>query len=228
MCISFGISILFTCLVLILNERLSDIYFSLGTLSMYMFTVQGLYHTEDLTGGVFWLSGMKTFIINYEISDITQYFWLIIVITLAVVGWFLYLQSTTFYKILQSWWESTHVLQSFGIRTWIYKFGIIMITTGLAVVWGSVYAFYYRYISPQGFWLSFVTPLLAILILTTKASIIRTVFISIWVIGSYEALRFVKIVDPSKLGYVREMLFGLGIFLAAWIVFTRLKTARSI
>lgn len=51
-----------------------------------------------------------------------------------------------------------------------------------------------------------------------------TTFI-IWYI--YEMFRFIKIVDVSKIGYLREMLFALMVMCIVFFVFRRLSFSRE-
>jgi hypothetical protein len=44
---------------------------------------------------------------------------------------------------------------------------------------------------------------------------------------AYEYLRFFKVVDPSKIGYFREMLFGIIVVVVAFVVFRKTSFGRE-
>jgi len=52
--------------------------------------------------------------------------------------------------------------------------------------------------------------------------------VALLVTFAYEYLRFFKVVDPSKMGYFREMLFGMVIIIVSFIVFRKTKFGREL
>ncbi len=90
-----------------------------------------------------------------------------------------------------------------------------------------MYIEYYSYVSPSTFWFGFLVTLMA----TTYASYIFremmtfVITFGIWYI--YEIFRFVKIVDASKVGYMREMLFAVLVMCIVFFVFRRLSFSRE-
>ena len=90
-----------------------------------------------------------------------------------------------------------------------------------------MYAWYFSYLSAASFWI----PLLIILMATTYSSFlfgeIGRFLMTLILMYLYEAFRFAKFVDPSRVGYLREMLFAAMVMVIVFFVFRRVKFARE-
>jgi len=104
---------------------------------------------------------------------------------------------------------------------------MILITTALAVIGGNLFASYYLYIDPSSFWLGMLELVLVIVFISYKRNDGGTFLVALLVIFFYEYLRFFKFVDPSKIGYLREMLFGAMVMLVSFWVFKKTKFGRE-
>jgi ABC-type branched-subunit amino acid transport system permease subunit len=86
-----------------------------------------------------------------------------------------------------------------------------------------LFSFYIGFIDPQTFFIHLLITLLAITFISYKLGDFLTLIVSIFIVFSYEYLRFFKIVDPTDLGYFRQMFFALLIMIVAFIVFKKVK-----
>ena len=221
-------SLVFTILVLYLSNRLDEVYFTLWTFALYILVFQLALNMDGITGWALWLTWMTQNIIwAISIQNITWFliFALIIVFIVILALW--YFKSSFFYKTLQWWWEKALVVKSLGVKIKRYKLIMILITTFLAVLWGNLFGFYYLYIDPSSFWLSMLINVLLISFLSYKFDDLRTFGIALLVLFFYEYLRFFKIVDPSKVGYFREIVFAIFIMISAFIVFRKTSFSRE-
>lgn len=227
-CISFVASLGFTLLVLYLSKRLDEVYFTLGTLALYILVFQLALNMDGITWWPLGLSGMTQNIIGtLSIQDITWYLISAGVLVLVIALGLRYFKSTFFFKALKWRWEREVVIKSLGVRIQRYKLVMVLITTFLAVVGGNLFAFYYLYIDPKSFWLGMLILILIIGFLSYKANDLRSLLIAIIVLLAYEYLRFFKIVEPSKIGYFREIIFSLLIMISAFVVFRKTSFSRE-
>jgi len=226
--ISFLVSIGFTFLVLFLSKRLNDVYFTIGTLSLYVLVYQLAYNMESIT---WWALGLsltnRTLIWWISVSTLNSFLVFGGVLIALIIWWLVYFKKTYFYKTLMWWGEREFVVKSLWVKIDIYKFGMILVTTLLASLAWWLYAFYYLYIDPSTFWFTMLVPVLVIVFLSYKRNDWWTLIISLLVMFAYEYLRFFKIVEPSKIWYFREMMFWLIIVVVSFIVFRKTNFGRE-
>lgn len=139
----------------------------------------------------------------------------------VVIGLLVFFVHSYLYRLLQAWGENILVVRSLGINVSYIKIVLIVFTTLLAVVGGSLYAFYYQFIDPKAFWIGLVTLLLAISFLSYNMSYVGVFGCSLVLTFVYEYLRFFKIFDVGSIGYIREGLFAVIVMISAWVVFRR-------
>jgi len=226
--ISFLVSIGFTFLVLFLSKRLNDIYFTIGTLSLYILVYQLAYNVESITWWALWLSLINRILIWWvSVSTLNSFLVFGGILITLVILWLVYFKKTYFYKTLIWWWEKDLVIKSLWVKIDVYKFGMILITTLLASLAWWLYAFYYLYIDPSTFWFTMLVPVLVIVFLSYKRNDWWTLIVSLLVMFAYEYLRFFKIVEPSKIWYFREMMFWLIIVVVSFVVFRKTNFGRE-
>jgi len=226
--ISFLLCIAFTFLVLFLSSKLDDVYFSIGTLALYILFYQLAYNLEWITWWALWLSWITRVLVD-GVNFTSMNAFLIVAGAIAplVFLFLFFLKRSYFYKVLTWWWENEIVVKSLGVKINKYKLAMILITTFLAVVWGNLFSFYYLYIDPSTFWLGMLILLIVITFISYKFNDWWTLLVSIIVMMAYEYLRFFKVVDPSKIGYFREMVFGIIVVVTAFIVFRKTSFGRE-
>ena len=226
--LSFLLSLPITFIILFLSSKLSDVYFSIGTLALYVLAYQLAINMEFITWWVFWLFGMTQNIIwNIYLEWLTDYLILVSIICFFVIWFLIFLKKTYFYTVLKWWWENSTILQVLWVKINIYKFFMISLTTLLAVIWGNLYWFYYLYIDPSSFWISMLVLLLVLIFVSYKFDEIGTFIVSLLIISFYEYLRFFKVVDVTKLWYFREIIFALLIMIVAFFVFRKVNFGRD-
>jgi len=228
MLISWAITIPFTLLIIFLSKRLSWVYFIVGTLSLYMFFFQLAINWESLTWWAFWLSGIRRILRwNTMVTGLQQFLLLACVFCAIVLIWLRLFKRTYFFTVLKGWWENDTVLKVLGTHISRYTFVMILITSLCAVIGGNLFTFYYLYIDPRSFWLSMLILILVIGFISYKRWELRTFIVALIVIFAYEYLRFFKVVDPSKLGYLREWIFALAIMITSYITFKNTSFGRE-
>lgn len=218
----------FTLLVIFLSKRLNGVYFIVGTLALYMFFFQLAINWEWLTGGAFGLSGITRVLRGHSMIVWLEQFLLLATIlgAIVLVGLRAF-KRTYFFSILKGRWENDTVLKVLWVPISRYTFVMVIITSLCAVIGGNLFAFYYLYIDPRSFWLSMLILVLVISFISYKWWELPTFIVALLVIFGYEYLRFFKVVDPSKLGYLRELIFAIAIMATSYITFKRTSFGRE-
>jgi ABC-type branched-subunit amino acid transport system permease subunit len=226
--ISFFLSLCFTFIVLFLSGKLNEMYFMIGTFALYILVYQGAYNLEGVTGGALGLSGMsRTLFGTIEISSLTSFLRSILGVAIIIISLLRYFKKTSFYKVLLARAEKEIVVKSLGMKVSRYKLGLILLSTFLASVAGMFYTFYYLYIDPSSFRFSTLILALVIVFLSYKWNDIGTLIVAILILFCYEYLRFFKFVEASKMGYFREIIFGVIIIILAFFFFRKVKFVRE-
>lgn len=226
--IAFALSLLFTFFVLYLSSRLDDVYFTIWTLALYILAYQLAFNLEWITGGALWMSGMNRNIIGDIFAPGLQPYLIFSAIIGAIIfAGLLYFKRTYLYRILQWWGENAVVIKSLGVQISWHKLIMIGITTLLASIGWWLYSFYYLYIDPPTFWLGMLILLITISFVSYKRNDLGVLLVSFIVLLGYEYLRFFKVVDAAKVGYLREIIFGLLIIIVAFVIFRKTSFGRS-
>jgi branched-chain amino acid transport system permease protein len=197
-------------------------------LALYILVYQLAYNMESITWwalGLPWIS--RALIGNISLSGIVPFLIFSLIVVWLIFSWLWLLKKSYFYKMLTGWWENEIVLKSLGVKINLYKFTMILITSFLAVVGGNIFAFYYLYIDPSSFWIGMLMIILVISFISYKFNDWWTLLTSVIIILIYEYLRFFKVVDPSKIGYFREIFFGVLIVVVAFVVFRKTSFGRD-
>jgi len=228
MAIAIVFSLFFTGFVLYLSDRLSGAYFDIGTLAFYILCLQLAFNLEWITGGALGLSGMgRNFVWSLSLWSLESYGIMTIIVSLLCLFFLSRFKKTYFYTILRWRGERELVVKSLWVEVSIYKFTMIVITTVLAAIGWSLFAFYYLYIDPPSFWLYLLTLLVIIGLVSYRINDWWTMLVALGVVFFYEILRFAKIVDPSQVWYVREIMIVLIQVFAAYLVFKKHGFERS-
>jgi ABC-type branched-subunit amino acid transport system permease subunit len=196
-------------------------------LALYILCYQLAYNLESVTGWAFGLTSMQRIFLLGDISTLEGYLIFVMVLLVVLISLLMFFKQTYLYTILQWRWEREVILRALGVWVSRYKLIMIILTTLLAVIGGNLYGFYYLYIDPPSFWLPMLILLLVVVFVSYRFNEIGTFLVALVILGAYEWLRFFKIVDPSKIGYLREIIFALIIMIATFRVFRTTKFWRS-
>lgn len=226
--VAFLLSIFFTFFVLYFSSKLSNVYFIIWTLSIYILSLHFARNIE-ITWWAMWISAINQNIIwDYSLQSWYDYFLFSSIILLIIIIILIYIKKTLFYKALIWWWENELILKSLWINVKLYKLFMIILTTFLAIVWWWIYSFYFMYISVESFWLTLISTVIVISFLSYKFNEIGTFIISFLVIFGYEYLRFLKIVDQTHLWYFREIIFSILIMISSYFMFRNTDFWRDV
>lgn len=225
--VAFVFSLVCTCIVLYLSDRLKGLYFAIWTLALYLLILQLTRNMEGITNGVFWLTGMERTVWPITLVWLEQFMiWVWVVVVLLIVG-MKYFTKTFLFQTLKAWWERDIVIRSLWVNVTMYKAVLIFLTTFLAVLWWWLFASYYQYIDPYSFWITLLILVLALIFGSFSLWEIGTFLFTIAVIAFSEYLRFYKWIDPSKIWFFREMWFALFMMLTSYVVFKKVSFGRE-
>ena len=95
--LSCTVSILFTFLVLFLSSKLNDVYFSIGTLALYILAYQLAYNLEAITWWALWLSWISRNLIGLlSVTSLWSYLLLSLAIITVLFTWLFFFKKSYF------------------------------------------------------------------------------------------------------------------------------------
>ena len=193
------------------SVKLKGDYFILATLGFQMIVYTILYNWISVTRGPYGIPGRRAIKLfgMWSINGIHSYFFLSLVLVMAVVWFFRHLQRSPYGRMLKAIRTDELSSQALGRNTIQLKSWAFFISAAFAGLAGTVYASYMSYIDPTSFTLDE-----SIFIIT--ALFIGGIGSSVWgsVVGAAvvvilpELLRFVGLPD-SVAANLRQIIYGL-------------------
>lgn len=227
MLISLVPAILFMLFVHNLSRRLSWYYFLIWTLCFYIFSFQ-LVRNLDIVWGAQWISLKNLYIIGDFYLKTLESKCIAIVLVSMVLALLTYLYKLSWhYKILKWGGHSTQVLSSIWLTYNTYSLFVFLIIVVFASIGANFLLYYISFIDPYTFWLPVVITLLMLALFSYRYNEFVLYLASFILVAGLEYLRFFRVVDPSKIGVVKEIIFSLLIIVVAYFAFKKMKFLRQ-
>ena len=190
---------------------LSEDYFLLGTLGFVMIFYNVVRNWDSFTGGAYGIAGIsRPNLFGWEIKTVFAYFIFSAVICGLVYLLALFLERSSFGRVLNAIRDDESALQVFGYKTHHYKLIVFAIGSAMASLGGSLFAGYITYIDPGSFFVSIIA--WAVIIIGGLGSLRGAVLGALLIAFLPEIFRFIGF--PAALaGDMRALLYGLTIVL---------------
>jgi branched-chain amino acid transport system permease protein len=148
-CISVAIMAVFAFVISKPILKLSGHYLAMATLGVGIIINIVLNSEEEITGGTDGMSVDTFSIFGYEFVDSLQWYILSVFLLIVLIWTFENLINSPFGRVLRSIHDSEKAAGSVGIDVSYYKSAAFVISVVIAVVAGSLYAFFSGFISPE-------------------------------------------------------------------------------
>lgn len=218
-CILFSmlLSALFSIFIGAISLRLTQDYFAIGTLAFSSLVSALLVNWKSLTRGVLGIPGIpRPIFFGYELVE-TESFLLLVLVCLLISQIFLYICfQNSFGRGLRAQSEMNHAALAIAKNTRLLRTNSFIVSSALAGLAGSLYAYYINYIDPSSFSFSESVFILSIVVIGKPGSFRGTLLASIFLVLLPEPLRFIDI-PPSVLGPMRQLLHALILFIVVWL-----------
>ena len=148
-CISVAVMAVFAFVISKPILKLSGHYLAMATLGVGIIINIVLNSEEEITGGTDGMSVDTFSIFGYEFVDSLQWYILSVFLLIVLIWTFENLINSPFGRVLRSIHDSEKAAGSVGIDVSYYKSAAFVISVVIAVVAGSLYAFFSGFISPE-------------------------------------------------------------------------------
>ena len=214
---SFLLSGLLAFAIGAISVRLSQDYFAIGTLAFSAVISAILINWRELTKGVLGISGIPRPVFS-GIELIENKHFLVLTWTVALLTQIILfvLFHSGFARSLRAQAEYEPAALALGYNTKGIRLLSFYISSSIAGLAGSLFAYYLNYIDPSSFAFSEMVFVLTIVIVGRPGSFWGTILAAIFLVLLPEPLRFIEF-SPGILGPMRQMLYALILFgIIAW------------
>jgi branched-chain amino acid transport system permease protein len=224
---SLVLSGLFAFSIGAISLRLTQEYFAIGTIAFASVISALLINWKSLTRGVLGIPGiprprsqlldsvLSRFVIDYKGGDFfynnTNFLILlgVFVVIVQIVCWFIF--KSSFARSLRAQAESEVSALALGKQTQFDRNVSFFISSALAGLAGSFFAYYLNYIDPSSFAFPEMVFVLTIVVVGSPGSFWGVMLACFFLVLLPEPLRFLEI-DSSILGPMRQLLHALILF----------------
>lgn len=209
---SFILSGLFAVLIAAISFRLDHDYFAIGTIAFAAVVNAVLINWKELTKGVLGIPGIprpKLLGFSFE-SNLSFSLLLFFFVAISLLAIYVIFKSR-FALFLRAQSENQYSTMALGISPATIRNICFVISSALAGLAGSFFAYYMTYIDPSSFTLHEMVFVLSIVIIGFSGSFYGVCLSTIFLVLLPESLRFFNM-PPSILGPMRQLLYSLILF----------------
>jgi branched-chain amino acid transport system permease protein len=197
--------------------RLTQDYFSIGTLAFSSVVSSLLINWKSVTRGVLGIPGIpRPEIFGIDFYNNTNFLVLIFIVACMVQGFFLILHSGPFGRALRGQAEYDEALQAIGCDTATVRNMSFLFSSATAGLAGSFFAYYLNYIDPSSFALAEMVFILTIVVVGRPGSLWGVSLGTVFLVLLPEPLRFVEI-NSAYLGPARQLLQAVILFTVVYL-----------
>lgn len=132
--------------------HLKGYYLAMATLGLTAVMVTLLMGARELTGGAAGMGGIPRFsLFGYTFSDSMQYYWLVLLVALAVIFGAKRLADSAYGRALIAIHGDEQTAAALGVDVARYKVSVFVLSCTLATLAGSLFAHHLRFIAPDDF-----------------------------------------------------------------------------
>lgn len=226
---SMAMSALCALLIGAISLKLTEEYFAVGTLAFSAVITALLINWKSLTRGVLGIPGIpRPDILGIDFYENLNFLGLLSVIVVIVLAFLFFLFKSPLARDLRAQAEHKAASLALGKNTAAVCNDGFIVSSALAGLAGSLFAYYINYIDPSSFGLHEMVFVFSIVIIGKPGSFWGVVLATVFLVLLPEPLRFIDI-PPSVLGPVRQMLYAIILFLVVfWKRETLFPVQRSV
>ncbi len=214
--VSILLSGLFALSIGAIALRLTQEYFAIGTIAFSSVVSALLINWKSLTRGVLGIPGIpRPELWGYDFYENRNFLWLVYGAAIIVHVILFILFRGPFARTLRAQAESEEAALSIGKHTRLTRNLSFFISSAIAGLAGSFFAYYLNYIDPSSFAFPEMVFVLTIVVVGKPGSFWGVVLASAFLILLPEPLRFTNF-DSSILGPMRQLLHAVILFAVVW------------
>jgi branched-chain amino acid transport system permease protein len=213
---SMAFSAFFSLLLGLISIKLSHNYFAVGSLAFSAIISTLLINWRSLTRGVLGITNIpRPILLNIDFQNNLNFLAFCLIFTIVALIVFYLLFHSYFARNLKIQAENTFFTSALGKNVILIRRDALIVSSIMAGLAGSLYAYYISYIDPSSFMLSEMVFVMSIVILGKPGSFWGVIVATVFLVLLPEPLRYTNL-DSNAIGPMRQLLYALIIFIAVY------------
>ncbi len=212
--IAMGVSGLISLALALPALRVRGEYFVAASLGLQMLAMTLFSEWKGVTGGIGGITNIPSaHFPGFEITTPAQYLILALACLAMVMTTIAVLVRSSFGRSLKAIRDDETAAWAFGKNVAVIKTMAVVLSSSLAAVAGSLYAFYLSFINVESFTLDTSVLLMAMVIIGGTATLFGPVGGTILILLLPAALSYLPGLPQTEIGSIQQMVYGLAMVL---------------
>lgn len=194
--------------------RVRGEYFVAASLGLQMLALTIFAEWKPVTGGIGGLINIPpASILGFPIRDRLHYLILTLACLVFVILAIRALVTSSFGRSLKAIRDDETAASAYGKNVAVIKTIAVMVSSALAAVAGSLYAFYLNFINVESFTLELSVQVMAMVIIGGTATLFGPVVGTVLIVLLPAVLSYIPHLPPTEIGSIQQILYGLAMVL---------------
>ena len=212
--IGMGLAALISLALALPALRVRGEYFVAASLGLQMLAITVFSEWKGVTGGIGGITNIPPARLpGFTIASPEQYLVLCLVCLLLVMLAVAVLVRSSFGRSLKAIRDDETAAWAFGKNVAVIKTIAVAVSSALAAVAGSLYAFYMSFVNVESFTLDTSVYLMAMVIIGGTATLLGPVVGTILILLLPAALSYMPYLPQTEIGSIQQMVYGLAMVL---------------
>jgi branched-chain amino acid transport system permease protein len=194
--------------------RVRGEYFVAASLGLQMFAITVFTEWKSVTGGIGGLTNIPPArILGFELTEPAHFLVLSLACLAAIIVIIRALVRSSFGRSLKALRDDEVAASAFGKNVAVIKTTAVVVSSALAAIAGSLYAFYLSFINVESFVLETSIQLMAMVIIGGTATLFGPVIGAILILLLPAGLSYIPYLPATEIGSIQQIIYGLAMVL---------------
>jgi branched-chain amino acid transport system permease protein len=194
--------------------RVRGEYFVAASLGLQMLAITVFTEWKSVTGGIGGLTNIPPArILGFEITQPEHFLVLSLICLVLIILIIRALVRSSFGRSLKAIRDDETAAWAYGKNVAVIKTTAVVVSSALAAVAGSLYAFYLSFINVESFVLETSIQLMAMVIIGGTATLVGPVLGTILILLLPAGLSYLPYLPPTEIGSIQQIAYGLAMVL---------------
>jgi len=209
-----GVAVLISLALALPALRVRGEYFVAASLGLQMLAVTVFSEWKSVTGGIGGITNIPAARLGGWTVETPEQYLVLTLVCLGMVMWLISrLVHSSFGRSLKAIRDDETAAAAFGKKVAVIKTLAVAVSSALAAVAGSLYAFYLSFINVESFTLDTSVYLMAMVIIGGTATLWGPVVGSVLILLLPAALSYLPGLPQTEIGSIQQMVYGLAMVL---------------
>lgn len=194
--------------------RVRGEYFVAASLGLQMLAATIFAEWKSVTGGIGGLIGIpQASVLGFTLTEPWHYLVLTLTCLTLVVAIVRGLVRSSFGRSLKSIRDDEVAAAAYGKNVAVIKTISVVVSSALAAVAGTLYAFYLNFINVESFVMDVSVQVMAMVIIGGTATLVGPLIGTVLILLLPAALSYLPYLPPSEIGSIQQIIYGLAMVL---------------